>query len=195
MTLVESAPDGWWYTVCSPGCSRLVAYLTDSTDPSARIARTAAGFAALLAGTRFIHARLDRHHYELCAGPHIVAADSSRLERVGGDGWIAAGDAAASFDPLSSQGIMMAFECGLAAARVVLSHAANAVDAIAGYAARIDNLYDQYLSRRHQIYGQERRWSNSIFWRRRHGAPESDPRVDAEDSAGMRTLIESMKRN
>jgi len=170
MTLVESGADGWWYTVALPGNDRLVAYLTDTGDPSARVARTAAGFGALASSTRFIQHRLNRGHYTLRDGPLIVAADSSRLAGVAGDGWLAAGDAAASFDPLSSQGILTALDLGVAAARVVVAPTGEIREAAARYCGRVDALYETYLTRRREIYAQERRWRQNRFWRDRHSA-------------------------
>jgi flavin-dependent dehydrogenase len=170
MTLVESSADGWWYTVALPNNNRLVAYLTDANDPSARVARTAAGFVALASSTRFIQHRLPGGHDTLCDGPLIVAADSSRLAGVAGDGWLAAGDAAASFDPLSSQGILTAFDLGVAAARVLVAPTAEVRDAAARYCGRVDALYETYLTRRREIYSQEQRWPQNRFWRDRHSA-------------------------
>ena len=52
----------------------------------------------------------------LATCPRLVTACSSRAAGAAGDDWIAIGDAAAAFDPLSSQGVAWALESGLMAA-------------------------------------------------------------------------------
>lgn len=162
--LVESAADGWWYTSSMPSRERVVAYLTDADDPSARIARSPHGFASMLGRTRHVSA----YFRDAAVGPiAVVGAGTSRLERPAGDGWLAAGDAAMSFDPLSSQGIFNALHSGMAAARAIASRLAGDPDAIERYCNQLATVYDTYLIRRAQYYDQERRWVDRPFWRRR----------------------------
>jgi flavin-dependent dehydrogenase len=168
LTLVESAPDGWWYTSRLPAGDRVVVYLTDARDASARQARGMRGFAALVDETVHVRARLEAHRYAAPGPPRIVAAETSRLDRVVGDRWIAAGDAAMSFDPLSSQGILTAIYAGMGAAGALSSHLSGDETATTEYAARIDSVYNAYLAHRLEYYAQERRWPRRSFWRRRH---------------------------
>ena len=168
MTLVESAPHGWWYTSRLPAGKRVVAYLTDGDDVSARHGRSAAGFSAMLRATLHIEGRMGSVRIDPSAAPRIVAADSSRLERPAGLGWLAAGDAAMSFDPLSSQGVLTAMYSGMIAAQTVRSHLSGDRSAIANYCERLDAIYSTYLHHRRDYYAQERRWSHHAFWHRRH---------------------------
>jgi flavin-dependent dehydrogenase len=50
----------------------------------------------------------------------VRAANSQCAEAVAGTGWVAAGDAAAAFDPLSSMGIGFSLRSGMEAARVAV---------------------------------------------------------------------------
>jgi RNA polymerase sigma-70 factor (ECF subfamily) len=68
----------------------------------------------------------------------MVAADTGRLDVVCGNGWLAAGDAAVSFDPISSQGIMSAMQLGRMAAEAAVQGTLH------GYAAAVDALYERY---------------------------------------------------
>ena len=97
------------------------------------------------------------------------AADTARLDRFHGDGWIAAGDAAASFDPLSSQGIMSAMQAGQRAADAVLGR-----ESFSGYTAMIEASVQRYLVQRAAVYAQERRWADAPFWRRRQHMPSDE---------------------
>ena len=96
--------------------------------------------------------------------PRIAPANTSRLNAVAGPGWLAVGDAAVSFDPLSSQGIMSALEAAFAAAEAI---AAGGDAPLARYAATVTGRYRNYLVERAQYYGAERRWPDSQFWQRR----------------------------
>ena len=166
-TLVEAAPHGWWYTALVPAHQRIVVYLTDATDPTAIQSRTTDGFALLLKQSRHIQARLADHGYIIAARPTLVAADTSRLTCPAGDRWVAAGDAALAFDPLSSQGILTALYSGMRAAQAVSAHLAGDCHAIPAYTERIDAVYTAYLDHRRRYYGYERRWPRHEFWRSR----------------------------
>jgi flavin-dependent dehydrogenase len=54
-------------------------------------------------------------------GRDVVAASSACLSCAAGENWIAVGDAAACFDPISSQGLANAFSTALVAAGAILS--------------------------------------------------------------------------
>lgn len=166
VTLVESARDGWWYTSRLPSGDRVVAYLTDADDTSARQARTHEGFATLLDGTRHVSARVSQDH-TVDAPPSIVAAGTSRLDQLSGEGWLAAGDAAISLDPLSSQGILNAVYSGMIAAHATVAHLGGDRAALAGYRQRLGGIFATYLSRRRDYYQQEQRWADRPFWQRR----------------------------
>lgn len=143
-TLVESAPDGWFHTALLPTGERIVTFFTDGRDR----------LAELLPSTVHVRHRVGR----MLEPARAADARSSRLERFHGDGWIAAGDAATSFDPLSSQGILSALYGGLKAAEAIIGEDLDAYD------AAIARVYEQFLSNRAQVYAAEQRWSGRPFW-------------------------------
>lgn len=170
LTLIESVADGWWYTARLPDGNRVVSYFTDADLPGARVSRTPGGYAALLEATQQVRSRLAG--YSMDAPPVTTRANSARLQRLAGENWLAAGDAATSFDPLSSQGIFHALYSGMRAAQAVDRHLRGDPGAIESYITRIEHVYDCYLQNRNAFYESECRW-NSDFWRRRrarHGA-------------------------
>jgi hypothetical protein len=135
-TLIEACPTGWFYTTlvplhrsssgngCQPNIARVVAYHTLPTHPSAKVARRRAGFLDLVhTSTIHVSSVLQATDYDMLAMyPKCTVAGSSYLDKVGevygtGDhglgGWVAVGDAASAFDPLSAQGMMSALESGL----------------------------------------------------------------------------------
>jgi flavin-dependent dehydrogenase len=80
---------------------------------------------------------------------------------------VAAGDAAAAFDPVSALGIGFSLRSGMEAARVAVAAAEGDDEAAAAYAAGVTRIYEDYRARHHGIYLQERRWPDAPFWARR----------------------------
>ena len=87
-----------------------------------------------------------------------------------GEGWLAVGDAAATFDPLSSQGIFKALRSGVLASYAILDYFKGNRAGLARYATLLAQEYESYLETRSEYYGRERRWPQSRFWQRRHSS-------------------------
>lgn len=175
LSFVESVARGWWYTARVPvngGCQRTVVLFTDAGASWARTAATGAGFLALLETAPAIRKKLTRYGYTLAAGPVAVDARSSRLERLHGDGWLAVGDAAMAFDPLSSQGILTALYGGVKAANAVLAHLDGDADALASLENDLVAVYRHFQFNRERCYRLEKRWSDSPFWATRRRTDE-----------------------
>lgn len=166
-TLVESAEMGWWYTSLIPGSRRVVVLHTDPAIPAFRTLRTVDGFLQALVISSRVSACIREFGSRMTGVPRIFVANSSRLDDVIGEGWIAAGDAAAAFDPLSSQGILTGLYSGIHAADTVHAGFQGASGAADRYRQIIDDVFDAYLSNRDRYYAMERRWSESLFWRPR----------------------------
>jgi flavin-dependent dehydrogenase len=100
----------------------------------------------------------------------IADASVAHLDRPAGAGWIATGDAAVSFDPLSSQGIVTALlmgrEAGFALAAML---GEGDPELLVRYGAEYARLLEDHLRLRAAYYGQERRWPDAPFWARRSG--------------------------
>jgi flavin-dependent dehydrogenase len=180
LTTVEAASEGWWYSAQLPDTRRVTVYLTDGDLPTSRQVRTTEGFLTLLATTRRLSTYCDDEP-RLISTPRAAAANSSRLVQLCGPGWIAAGDAAIAFDPLSSYGIVVALRTAVWAATHVAHGLANLPLPDDQYAASVSRLYTHYLSERRRHYRAERRWSESTFWRRQSQLPSSGHATLAAD--------------
>lgn len=166
ITYTESVADGWWYSAPLPGARRLLAFHTDSDLASAETltpealverARRSALLAAEIADSG-----------PPAAGPaRICAAHGARLIVPAGEGWLAVGDAALAFDPLSSQGLFNALYSGLMGGRAMAAQLAGDEAAAAAYASRLEEIWAAYEHHRRVYYGQERRWPDARFWVRR----------------------------
>ncbi len=161
-TLVEAVAEGWWYTALVPGGRRVVAFLTDS-DLVPGDARTAAGFRSLLSRTEHI-ARLVP---AVSIQPQTEPAFGSLLDPPAGDGWLAIGDAALAFDPLSSQGILTALYTGLVGAEAVEGHLDGFSTTLDSYRQRIAAIATAYQRNLGRAYAAETRWPLRPFWARR----------------------------
>lgn len=170
LTLVESSPHGWWYTALLPTRRRVVVFLTDADTPAGRSAYAPEGYTSLLQQTEHICRRLAAYGYKMEGVPWATSARSSRLEQFSGSSWLAAGDAAASYDPLSSQGIFTALYSGLKAGLTLQASQSGDTQALVRYGRDMTAIYDIYLQNRVAFYGYERRWPTSEFWLRRNAS-------------------------
>ncbi len=168
-TLIEADEHGWWYTARVPGGLRMVIYFSDPDLPPLPAMVSPAAFVGAVGRTRHIYARVKLHGYRLVGEPITRAASTTRLTTVAGPGWVAVGDAALSFDPLSAQGVTTALRFGEQAALAL----GSALDGDAGgldrYAASVDTQWSEYRSDREVFYRMEHRWPEHPFWRRRRG--------------------------
>ena len=89
--------------------------------------------------------------------------------RLAGQGWLAAGDALAAFDPLSSMGIGHALSSGASAARAVVAALSGDSGPIDEYIANSARHFAAFLEMRARYYQMEQRWPHMPFWSRRHG--------------------------
>ena len=168
-TLVEAQPDGWWYSAATPKSGLVVVWMSDADLVRRQGLNNGPRWFEQLARSRHTAARVAGAVVE--AGPVVRAAHSQRLSDFGGDRWVAAGDAASTLDPLSSQGILKALRTGKIASFVALDGLEKPGDRAAASLARYRQLlageYSQYLETRAWFYGEERRWPESPFWARR----------------------------
>jgi flavin-dependent dehydrogenase len=172
-TLVESVPQGWLHSALLPTGERVVTFFTDAGTPWLKRARFAEGFLELIASTTHISAKLKAHCYTIAGAPRATDARSGRLEQFYAAGWLAAGDAATCFDPLSSQGILSALYSGLKAGQALTRHLDGQHAALPEYGTLVANVYESFLRNRLRYYGYERRWPESPFWQARNDRDRS----------------------
>jgi flavin-dependent dehydrogenase len=104
--------------------------------------------------------------------PFIVrAASSRRIEPAAGEGWLAVGDCASRFDPLSSQGIVKALRGGIFASYAIGDLLTRSDGSgVSRYRRHVLDEFRSYERTRSAYYREEQRWAGSEFWRRRHTA-------------------------
>jgi flavin-dependent dehydrogenase len=165
-TRVEARPSGWWFSVPLPEGRAMAAYMTDSDLLSSGKDDLARFWADQLRESRLTRARFAPHDQR--TSMRLVAANGSRLDRVAGKGWLAIGAAAATYDPLSLQGIPRALQSGLAAAETLAAHRDGDDNAISRFASQAEADFQEYRRSYAAFYARERRWAGCVFWQRRH---------------------------
>lgn len=167
--LVETCRDGWWYSARLPRQGMAVAFMSDPEVVRKLKAHQACGWEALLASTRYTRARVAG-----ASSPENLfsrPAGSQWLRPAGGPGWLAVGDAAAAFDPLSSMGIGQALTTGMHAARAAHGALEGDAELAKDYVRAVAQNFERFLQIRRNYYRVEQRWNGEPFWRRRHAEP------------------------
>jgi flavin-dependent dehydrogenase len=168
--MVETTPDGWWYTAPVPGGGMMVMLMTDSdlcrrgglaSHPTwcGRLQTAAATRARVAGGAP-------------SWGPRVFSAISQRLRRrEKRTAWLAVGDAALAVDPISGSGVIRALRSARAGAETALTLLEDRTPHIIEvYEAERDLECTTYLNERALYYGIEQRWRESAFWQRRAAA-------------------------
>jgi flavin-dependent dehydrogenase len=165
-SVVEAVEDGWWYTAPVPGRRRLIAFFTDAD----LFAKRLLGESAALVRRAIATCQIGLLMEETAFSPRqsgLTAAHHSFLDACSGPGWIAAGDASISFDPISSQGLLHALFSGLSAAEVANRYLTGEPNALDLYQRVIDDIKHVYSRRVAVYYSTETRWTAAPFWSRR----------------------------
>ena len=171
-TMIEAVDDGWWYATLLPDKRLSLAFFSDPDRLPRGITRDARAWAKMVAKTRSIVRWLESAEYAIAEPPRLASAATTWLEPVAGDGWAAAGDAAAAFDPLSSHGLTTALWSGRRAALAAAAAIEGDGNPLARYAEDFQAAIRSVLAARSSVYARERRFAGSGFWRRRSGLPE-----------------------
>jgi flavin-dependent dehydrogenase len=159
-TYVESAPAGWWYSAPLPQGETIAMFFTDC-DVYARdgiVLEEQLGDGSLTRG---------RLHGADVVSTRTVYVSSSCRKAIVGDAWLAVGDSASSYDPLSGRGIFKALRQGTNAAIAVDGFLRGEPGLLTEYAALVRGEFETYVGRRREHYAAERRWTGMEFWERR----------------------------
>ncbi|MEM1119415.1 MAG: tryptophan 7-halogenase [Bacteroidota bacterium] len=165
-TLVEPTPNGWCYSVVLPNQQLLVGYFTDADLLPAKLRQETSSWQTLLATALYTHRRITSAGYAWPKTGRVVDAGTVFANELVKHQLIGIGDAAASFDPLSSHGITTALWSGRRAAAALLESNESQA-ALHQYTQDFKLGITTYWQTRTDTYRQERRFGNGVFWRRR----------------------------
>lgn len=173
MSLIVSDPQGWWYTSPLPKNKLLVSFQSDSDLTDRRMHKNKSLFLTHALGNPVLQKTINGHENELELRG-IVSANSTRLDYASVNQWAALGDAALSFDPLSSQGMFNAMANAMQFSELMILHKviekhknSTPKKFYTEYNYQINAVWQQYQSHKKLYYSQESRWKDAIFWKRR----------------------------
>jgi 2-polyprenyl-6-methoxyphenol hydroxylase-like FAD-dependent oxidoreductase len=182
--MIETVPDGWWYTAAIPGGRRVVVHMSDSDLVRARGLRDIDRWMAALRETR--HVRATVATARPLGPPRVHPAGSARVDLDATSlPLLAVGDAASCFDPVSGQGIVKALRSGVFACYAVADFLRRGDDTgLVRHRALMAQEFTAYRQTLVDFYAQESRWADRPFWQRRCRAADA-PRPAAAEIAGI----------
>ncbi|MFB2980898.1 NAD(P)/FAD-dependent oxidoreductase [Microseira sp. BLCC-F43] len=171
---IDALESGWLFTV-RVGNQRLLCFFTDGdllkTGSEISIKHVmekrileAPAIQSILAG----------HSISNISAYGVTFASTSTLHRAVGKCWVACGDAAQTYDPLSSQGSYQALLSGCRAGVCLIDYHNGDSLALENYARHRRNEFIQYLRKLCKQYRLELRWPDSVFWSRRYNFLNSE---------------------
>lgn len=181
LTMLEAAEYGWWYGARLPGNRLTAAVATDPDILKIRDLNRHQGWVEALAGTRHLGPALEGcplDRESIRAWP----AHSFLLDHPVGDGWLAVGDAASVYDPISSQGIYKGLSTGIRGGEALAAYIEGDTTALNGYGAAVARDFELYLTNRNYFYNLEKRWPDSMFWARRRMREEAEATPNVKDA-------------
>lgn len=162
LTQIEATEHGWWYGAHLPDKSVLLAFYSDASTIKMLGLKQAKNWMDLLSSSPNSAHLLDAKNNK-SAKIMGFYAPSYCLDQLSGDRWLAIGDAASSWDPITSQGIVKAMASGIAAAQFIMGEQSQQQ-----FEYGLKQTHQRYLAVRAQFYRLEQRWPESPFWKARH---------------------------
>lgn len=170
-TLVSTAENGWWYGTQLPNNKALISFCTDNEIlKQLKLTEPSQWYQLLTKSPWFYDQCCQQFAFAIDKPVKITArvAPSAILSCVVGDYWLAVGDAACSYDSMTSAGITKALQQGIAAGKAISQQLLQQnTDALIRYQETIFQTFNQYLHLHQQLYYREQRYVSSGFWMRR----------------------------
>jgi flavin-dependent dehydrogenase len=167
---VEAVSYGWWYAAPTADDQTFVGLISDADIVRTMRACAPHSWSSLFAATGLAHG--------IPTNPklRVHPCYTSRLDARTGPAWVAVGDAAATFDPLSSLGLLRALLSAKEASAAIVAGLieGNSGDPMSNYWGATGDMFGAYIHDLRRHYALETRWQSSRFWARRiHGAKRS----------------------
>lgn len=181
--------DGWWYSCALPGKkdTLLLSYYTDADLVEKYLTKDPCFIKRALLSKKEIASKignLDLGEYQYLG---TRAANTSKLSNIGEKNWIALGDAAMSFDPLSSQGMYNAMAMAAQTSAWIIQSgcidhpgSGRTADFYHEFYKSACSIWEHYTRHHSLFYGMEYRWSDAVFWKRRQNEEQFFPRSKAQ---------------
>lgn len=161
-TTIKSVSKGWWYTSQLPDGSRVLSF-HGLPETVAKMVKDPKWYVQEFNKTQLINSQITTEN--ILEGILARDASVSISKQAAGADWFAVGDAALSFDPLSSQGIFFALYSGLKAADAILKSSAGEANAINNYQQQVTEVFKANQRSRAYFYTIEKRFLEEDYWK------------------------------
>ena len=170
-TLIETVETGWWYAALIASGELVINYYSDPDLMPKGLSKNINDWRDLIQQTQHISYWIEDAEFIIDSPPQITSAATRWLMQAADiyndAAWVAVGDAAVSFDPLSAHGMTTALWGAAQTARVAESWLQGDATPLNKYAIAVNSGVNNFLDQQKQMYEQERRFKNSTFWSRR----------------------------
>lgn len=161
--VVEAFEEGWGIASRLDEATNVMTLFTHLRNPVLPLLKHVGNWRGVLSATTYLKELLPETTDVRVKGSK---ANSSKAQCIAGKNWLAVGDAAISFDPLSSHGVTNALYTVAQATTAITQHLQHgAEDALDDYGKTLSDIFAQYLQTKDHIYQTERRWPKSNFWK------------------------------
>jgi len=163
-TRIKAEEDGWWYTARLPRGHRVIGFHGLPQDVQ-RLYKNPDSFLTALRAADILPS--PSTSLFLVAPLQTSDASVNLAPKIAGPRWLAIGDAALSFDPLSAQGLYFSFYSAISGAEAVhqaLTKPQSAKTALAAYCDRVADVFQTNQRTRGLFYAQETRFPDAPYW-------------------------------
>lgn len=164
---LESTEMGWWYSACLPENKMVMTFFSDADIVSEHKLHQLETWNKLLQKSKQIKHTIQNAQALSdklwVRNAQTQLSDARNLER-----FIAIGDAAASFDPISSMGIGFSISSACFAAKHIAHELEQDTSKTNVFQEDILRIFNQYHQIKTKYYQKEKRWLASKFWQRRN---------------------------
>lgn len=164
---VEAVEDGWWYLARRNDQRIMIQFMSDVDLHEVPEGKTKEWLLQQFRKTRELDKMFSPAGPEELDEIQIKPASTAALEEITGQGWLAVGDAACSYDPLTSYGLTSALGSGIYAGLAIAGHLAGQPEALDAYCQVQQKTFNQCMAMLQHQYQLETRWPDSVFWQRR----------------------------
>lgn len=165
--LIESTEYGWWYGARLPNQQYVATFFSDKDMIRKLRLNQGQHWQQLLQQSKHLKQQL-KHCKSLSAHPWLRNAGSQYSDSTALTNYLAIGDAACAFDPISSMGLGFALSSACHAAQLVIAELQhNKPTPQEVYQQDLHAHFASYQQLRRRFYQAEQRWSSADFWQRR----------------------------
>lgn len=159
ISLLKSTPQGWWYCSLLPNKERVIVF-HGLPNKIAQYQKDPELFIKDFNQAKILETKVTSEH--LITQLHTRDASFSVAQQCIGDNWLAIGDAALGFDPISSQGIFFALYSAIRGAEALAS---GDYFALENYNNQISQIAQKNHDLRMQYYTAELRYHHEAYWK------------------------------